>query len=429
MTELNYAALLEEAYKPDLTDFYRPFEQEYEISKQLGTAARQYKTLGVRHKPDQLHRTWSDLHPGAAGSRIQDIGSDRFMTCYEEALRDADEVIEEVVNVHIPKLQMCADPIDEVSARSDPWQLIEFAERDRSEQIARELVDVREFYPFALSWSGRPKMERKEALRRLAVGSQFLSFEAVDPQKYVNRDVTAIADLFDARLFYGDTIRVKVSVVVAEEPDPKTGKVIVPDLPIMIGKDFEGPLPSRTRVETELFDCRIVQDGQRTVILSSKLRPKRRKSSIIKAARGRAVLDARGCGHIILGISEGTNIRAAAFADVEWYRDLVRERVWREQLVEIPDLTPPNPDSDSEFSRNMVKIMGRFVRQDYMDETLWVAPSVEHLNYSVGTHFMAKFEKNGSAHGSYRQRNVMSGVLKQWFDVHMTAAGLVLPRP
>ncbi|MFA5945904.1 MAG: hypothetical protein WC802_03285 [Patescibacteria group bacterium] len=434
MIEPNYAELVEEAYKPDLTDFFRPYATEYEISKKLESSALHHERVADLHGLDALHLAWCELHSGITGSRIHALGARQFVRDYRTSLRDAEEVIEDVVAVHIPELQMCAEPVDGVAARSDPLSLVRYAGRDRSVRIAREESDVRTFYPFAESWAGRPVVERKEALRRLAVGNQYLSFHAVDPQQYVEWDVAALADRLDERHFSGDTVTLRGSFVHTGEPDEKTGDVLHPDYPIFIGERFIGQPPKGSSIVTELYDCHVVVDGGVTYFISSTLRPKPKKSLIIKAGRGRAVLDRRGSRHILVGVSnDGIHVRAPTPADLRAYQEILRARFWTGDLVEIPDPTAENADSNSGYAKEVLKILGRYVRPDYRDREYqdrkrWVAPTVEHISHNLDLHLRTKYGRNGMSHAAYRQRNVASGVLKDWFGDRMSAAGLVLPK-
>lgn len=402
------------AFKPDKATFFRPFSEEFLLVEQLAE-----RCLGVQGKRfnnrERLFLAWCDLRSNDdAGARLRVLGADVFARMFERAIRDAQEAIERVIVKYLDKYSTTIDPIDEIASCDDPWDLIEIIAEDRTERIRLESLDVKTEFPFAFARERRADLEKIEAMRKLAIGSQILALEAVDPMADVSRDLTIVNKLVKERLFtkHG-AIRVRVNFILNKQDH----YLPHPDFSVTLDDHDYGKLPEEAIAGSLPYVCRVAPDpeNKRTFIVQSKSRPKEAYATIIKNQR-RSVMDRRGLRHLVVAVIEDDVWRVATREDVELYAEFARRKLWVNELQEEPDTSLPNPDSSQRYWSR--KIMGRLVRKSRRGAEALVAPAVEHQMIPLDVDIMNRFGRDGTDHESYRKRVVEKYVLKEWFAWH-----------
>jgi hypothetical protein len=402
------------AFKPDKAKFYRPFDEEMRLAEQF--AERALSDSGrVFSNQQRVYSSWIRLRDDDAGARAQLLSAETFGSRFEYSIREAERAIETVIEEHLSHLTTTLDPIDEIASADDPWDLIQIIAEDRTDRIRREATEVREQYPVAFARERRANMEVIEALRKLAIGSQLMALEVVDPMADVSRDLRIVNHYVKERLFTArDTVKVKVNFVFKDDEN----HLLYPDIPVTLGESSYGMLPDDSTLYSVPYVCHVVPDevNDRTFIVQSKSRPKEPYTTIIKLAR-RNVLDRRGLRHLVVAVGEGSLWRVATREDVAAYADLCRRKFWIEDMIEEGDTSPPNPDSSSTYWSE--KIMGRLLRKSRRGAENMVAPSVEHQIIPLATDASDRFAKDGTSHAAYRRRVITKYVLPDWFSWHL----------
>jgi len=406
---------IKKAFKPDQARFFRPFADEYAIAGQF--LDRCGGDIGILHsKPGWVFTNWCDLHDDDAGDIARQKGAVDFGVIFQQATRDVQNAIEDVIDKHLPELTTILDPVDEIASCDDVWDMVQLGLEDRTERIKREGMDVKTDYPIAEAFERRAELEIVELTRKVALASQHAALELIDPAIDVSRDLKIVNQRCRERLFTnGDIIRLKVNFVLRDDEH----RLLYPDFPITFGNDDYGSLPEDAVLQTVPYTCRVVPDEESDTVfvVQSKSRPKARDVSIIKLSRGRQLLDRRGVRHLLVAVKDNRGWRVAERADAETYQRVARNKLWVGELQEVPDTSPPNPDSSNNYWCK--KIMGRLVRESRARPGVIVAPSVEHQITTIDVDIADRFAKDGTGHADYRRRVIAKYIKDAWFSWHL----------
>ncbi len=403
------------SFKPDQARFYRPLPDEYVIAGQLiercgAPVPILYSEYGW------FFHNWCDLHQDDAGALARMVGEQRFCRIFQHATRDVQNAVEDVIERYLPELTTALDPVDEIASCDDPWDMIQLGLQDRSDRIRSEGEDARVLYDIAESFERRAEIEVAELQRKIALASQYTALELVDPAIDVSRDLTIVNRLCSERLFTGDHFpKLKVNFVLMKDQE----RLLYPGFPITFGQPNYGQLPGDAELVTLPYTCRVVTDEENGTIfiVQTKSRPKARDVSIIKLSRGRQLLDRRGVRHLIVAVRDRHGWRVATRDDADEYQRIARKKLWIGELQEVPDLSPPNPDSSQTYWSR--KIMGRLVRDSRVRPGVTVAPSVEHQITIIEIDIADRYAINGTGHADYRKRIITRYIKEAWFGWHL----------
>ncbi len=254
---------------------------------------------------------------------------------------------------------------------------------------------------------------------RLALAVNMLLIELADPALARGRGLNAIQRLRRERLFHTEEERV---VYLAARVTRRTRAIAghkevigcsdaIPLVAVGLSRELaiaqlEGDDRGDRGVETKTFEfvCRVVVDGPRRYLVATRFRPKDMFSTLVKNGRkvidpyivtsGRLILelmkDNRGWRETVVAVEENGKLRVATRVDLDEYRNIVFDRLWRDPLV--PHDFEGDEDNKGHAHRSAgyydTKILGHIVTLD--DELEFHGPceqlfltAFDHLHCNV----------------------------------------------
>lgn len=423
---------MEPIFFPDQADYRRPFEDEREYIRQAVQASG--SDLGPNFSPsDRFYDAWRQFPVDDASRRMGLIGADEFSRLFAASLRRAKAWVQDIIRDHLRDLATVLDPIDEVASGGTPnlvaWSRGELGILRPNGHAADDLSEV---CPIADRWGDDEDLVIEESLRELTLASKIRRLEAVDDWESVTRDMTRINELCSERLWVGRKVVLTVNYAVYKDGEKKG--YVHPDVPITFG-------PHRPTVtwdsepRNRQVKCRVVRDGETVWLILTKSRPKDLEATILKEEevvqsgatfKSRVALDRRGIMHVLVAVGIRGQWRAAVPADCETFGSLARARLWTEPLRLVAEHEHwKNPESSPDYQR--VKMLGRFYRHSYRNNTLLVAPSVEHQIIAIETLLSSLGAQTTLNHDIYRAGRIRRVLVPKLFEGNFRRLGMLPP--
>ncbi|MEK7619793.1 MAG: hypothetical protein AAB413_00960 [Patescibacteria group bacterium] len=326
------------------------------------------------------------------------VGGDEFYRRMTEYLRQAQNMVEHVIDRYLRPFAGRLDPHNSVANCLNP--------------IAMLMMATDDLPPGA---SDLQRRRRVEALRQLAIALQLFAIETADDEAWVADDLATIDRLSWERLFLTDESEY-IWVLVEQRTDGENAGTAEKVNIYTRAKDKAARLRKLRRAgrpyKEELLSCRVVEvDGKRFYVYAVNRR-KRLLSTLLKLERGRLGTDRRGWKYVVVATQSepGGILKLTTTQDAEDFNLVTLTRLWNAPLFQEPDSSPPNPDSDSRYQDT--KTIGRFHRPD---NGRIIAGNAEQLVTTITRYVDTLFARNGVNHYLYRARQIVRYLAPLWF--------------
>jgi hypothetical protein len=325
------------------------------------------------------------------------VGEDEFLRRVTEYLREAQNMVEHVIDRYLRPFAGRLDPHNAVANCLDPIAMLKMATDDLPQGA-----------------SALDRRLRLEALRQLAIALQLFAIESADDEAWVADDLSSIDRLSWKRLFLPNTSQ-ELWVLIEQHTEPtllgsaKTVEVFTRarDKAQRVRSLIRAKLPFKE----EHFACRVVFMENRRFYIYAISRRKRLPSTLLKLERGRKGTDRRGWKYVVVATqtAEGM-LTTATVEDADAFHQLTKQALWQDPLFEEQDVSPPNPDSDQRYKD--LKTIGRFHRPD---NGRIIAGNAEQLVTTITRYADTLFARNGVNHYLYRARQILKHIAPLWF--------------
>lgn len=363
--------------------------------------------------PDALYYAYTLRNPNRHGIATA-VGVNEFHRRMTEYLRQAQNMVEHVIERYLGPFAGRLDPHNAVSNCLDPIAMLKMATDE-----------------LAAGSSSLNRQRHLEAMRQLAIALQLFAIETVDHESWVADDLATIDRLSWERVFLPNESEY-IWVLVELHTDPamnRSAKSVeiftrAQDKTARVRKLRRKSLPFKE----ELLSCRVALAGKRRYYIYAVNRRKRLLSTLIKLERGRQGTDRRGWKYVVVATQEQQDgaLTLATEKDATVFSAHTRKILWQAPLLVEPDISPPNPDRNSRYIDE--KILGRFHRSD---NGRIIAGSSEQLTTTITHYVDTLFARDGVNHYLYRARQILRCLAPLWFphrrDIFEGVSNLTLP--
>lgn len=342
------------------------------------------------------------------------VGAGEFHRRMTEYLRQAQNMVEHVIDRYLRPFAGRLDPHNAVANCLDPIGMLLMATDD-----------------LLGGASALQRQRRLEAMRQLAIALQLFAIETVDDEAWVADDLSSIDRLSWERVFLPSESDY-IWILVELHTDPAMAGSAKSVEIFTRAKDKLAKLRQLRHngvpYKEELLSCRIAEIGDKRFYIYAVNRRKRLLSTLLKLERGRTGTDRRGWKYVVVATQEiqGGALALATPQDAAQFSAYTRETLWLAPLMPEPDLSPPNPSSSPRYQDD--KIIGRFHRPD---NGRIVAGSAEQLTMTITRHVDTLFARDGVNHYLYRARQILEFLAPIWFphrrDLFAGVSNLALP--
>ncbi|TAL50850.1 hypothetical protein EPN81_01550, partial [Patescibacteria group bacterium] len=381
---------------PDNALNFRRLPEQYLIVQSMRTSYDDFKGRGYSSH-QALYFAYVTQNPNSHGVATS-VGEEAFYQRMTEYLRQAQNMIEHVIDRYLRPFAGRLDPHNSVANCLDPVAMLLMATENPQ-----------------MGASALQYQRHLEALRQLAIALQLFAIETVDDEAWVADDLSTIDRLSWERLFVPDESQYLWALVEMKAAPNKTDGEIksVEIFTQEKDKSMQRRALNRKnrRYKEELLSCRVALLEDKRFYIYAVNRRKRLLSTLLKLERGRRGTDRRGWKYVVVATQAGEGpIRLASLEDAEVFSAYTKQVLWRDPLFMEPDRSPPNPDSSDRYKDH--KIVGRFHRPD---NGRIIAGSAEQLTTTLTRHVDSLFARDGVNHYLYRARQILRYLAPLWF--------------
>ncbi|MBI4591924.1 hypothetical protein HY733_00545 [Candidatus Uhrbacteria bacterium] len=381
---------------PDQALEFRRLPEQYIIIREMRHEFEDLKSRGYSTR-DALYFAYVRQNPNKQGVATA-VGAGEFYRRMTEYLRQAQNMVEHVIDRYLRPFAGRLDPHNAVANCLDPLFMLLMATDDLPARA-----------------SPLQRQRHLEAMRQLAIALQLLAIETVDDEAWVAEDLSSIDRLSWERLFIPDRSQYLWALVELHTEPALQG--FARDVQIFTrGKDRtrKTELLRRTNspYKEELLSCRIARIGSKLYYIYAANRRKRLLSTLLKLERGRTSTDRRGWKYVVVATKEdgSESLHVATTQDAADFDAHTKIVLWQPPLYLEPDRSPPNPDSSSRYTD--LKNVGRFHRPD---NGRVIAGSAEQLTMTITRHVDTLFAHDGVNHYLYRAQQILRYLAPLWF--------------
>ncbi|MBI4256551.1 hypothetical protein HY626_00675 [Candidatus Uhrbacteria bacterium] len=380
---------------PDSALNFRRLPEQYLIVQAMRRCFDDFRRQGYSSH-QALYFAYVLQNPNPHGVATS-VGEESFYQRMTEYLRQAQNMVEHVIDRYLRPFAGRLDPHNAVSNCLDP--------------IAMLLMATENLQKGA---SALQRQRHLEAMRQLAIALQLFAIETVDDEAWVADDLSTIDRLSWERLFIQNESQY-LWVLVELETNAQVNETIKSVEIFTRAKDRVARLRVLRRkgipFKEELLSCRIAMVEQRCFFIYAVNRRKRLLSTLLKLERGRKGTDRRGWKYVVVATQEGQKpLRLATVGDVQVFTAHTQEILWQDPLFMEADRSPPNPERSYRYKDH--KIVGRFHRPD---NGRVIAGSAEQLTTTIAQHVDSLFACDGVNHHLYRAHQILRYLAPLWF--------------
>lgn len=401
-----------ELFIPDQALHFRRLPEQYQIVQAMRQAFDEFRGRGYSSQ-DALYYAYLLRNPNQHGVATA-VGVNEFHRRMTEYLRQAQNMVEHVIERYLGLFAGRLDPHNAVSNCLDPVAMLKMATDE-----------------LAVGSSSLNRQRHLEAMRQLAIALQLFAIETVDHESWVADDLATIDRLSWERVFLPNESEY-IWILVELHTDPAMNRSAKSVEIFTCARDKTARLRKLRRrgfpFKEELLSCRVALVGKKRFYVYAVNRRKRLLSTLLKLERGRQGTDRRGWKYVVVATQgqQGGALRLATPQDATSFSTHSGQVLWKAPLFLQDDHSPPNPERSERYTDE--KILGRFHRPD---NGRTIAGSAEQLTTTITRHVDTLFSRDSVNHNLYRARQILKYLAPLWFphrrDIFEGVNGLTLP--